>query len=175
MRDVHQYSRRSVQKDKTREERRGGGERSAEGCDGKEGGRARSRSRMEPRACEARDRAGGSRMRARFVPRWVPPCGPRTTMMDCASTFNTPGRPRIALGTARTWSSLSSSGVSILIRLRRLLEGESRVPPPLEAARASIVLLSLRTRAGENAHRERPRFRVFGNGSSGLKGTVGRR
>lgn len=89
--------------------------------------------------------------------------------MDCASTFNTPGRPRIALGTARTWSSLSSSGVSILIRLGRLLEGESRVPPPLEAARASIVLLSLRTRAGENAHRERPRFRVFGNGSSGRR------
>ena len=89
--------------------------------------------------------------------------------MDCASTFNTPGRPRIALGTARTWSSLSSSGVSILIRLGRLLEGESRVPPPLEAARASNVRLSLGTRAGENAHRERPRFRVFGNGSSGRR------
>ena len=71
----------------------------------------------------------------------------------------------MALGTARTCSSLSSSGVIILIRLGRLPEGESRVPPPLEAARASIVLLSLRTRAGENAHRERPRFRVFGNGS----------
>jgi hypothetical protein len=54
----------------------------------------------------------------------------------------------MALGTARTCSSLSSSGVIILIRLGRLPEGESRVPPPLEAARASIVLLSFGTRAG---------------------------
>ena len=30
-----------------------------------------------------------------------------------------------------------------MIRLGRLLEGESRVPPPLVTARASIVLLSL--------------------------------
>ena len=70
--------------------------------------------------------------------------------MDCASTFNTPGRPRIALGTARTWSSLSSSGVSILIRLGRLLEGETREPPPLEA-RASIVLLLRNARGRECA------------------------
>jgi hypothetical protein len=56
---------------------------------------------------------------------------------------------------------LSSSGVIILIRLGRLPEGESRVPPPLEAARASIVLLSFGTRAGRMRVR-RVRFRVFG-------------
>ena len=67
----------------------------------------------------------------------------------------------MALGTARTCSSLSSSGVIILIRLGRLPEGESRVPPPLEAARASIVLLSFGTRAGRMRTR-RVGFRVFG-------------
>jgi hypothetical protein len=67
----------------------------------------------------------------------------------------------MALGTARTCSSLSSSGVIILIRLGRLPEGESRVPPPLEAARASIVLLSFGTRAGRMRTR-RERFRVYG-------------
>ena len=70
----------------------------------------------------------------------------------------------MALGTARTCSSLSSSGVIILIRLGRLPEGESRVPPPLEAARASIVLLSFGTRAGRMRVR-RVRFRVLANGA----------
>jgi hypothetical protein len=59
--------------------------------------------------------------------------------------------------------------VSILIRLRRLLEGESRVPPPLEAARASIVLLSFGTRAGRMRVR-RVRFRVLANGARARPG-----
>ena len=89
--------------------------------------------------------------------------------MDCASTFNTPGRPRIALGTARTWSSLSSSGVSILIRLGRLLEGESRACRRRSRPRAQHRASLLRNARGRDAHRERPRFRVFGNGSSGRR------
>lgn len=75
----------------------------------------------------------------------------------------------MALGTARTCSSLSSSGVIILIRLGRLPEGESRVPPPLEAARASIVLLSFGTRAGRMRVR-RVRFRVLANGARARPG-----
>jgi hypothetical protein len=75
----------------------------------------------------------------------------------------------MALGTARTCSSLSSSGVIILIRLGRLPEGESRVPPPLEAARASIVLLSFGTRAGRMRVR-RVRFRVLANGCARATG-----
>jgi hypothetical protein len=81
----------------------------------------------------------------------------------------------MALGTARTCSSLSSSGVIILIRLGRLPEGESRVPPPLEAARASIVLLSFGTRAGRMRTR-RVRFSSFWQTAAAARdrGDVGR-
>lgn len=56
-----------------------------------------------------------------------------------------------------------------MIRLGRLPEGESRVPPPLEAARASIVLLSSSERARGECAPGACDFEFLANGSGSAR------